>query len=57
MGHWISRLSTLTPCLRIEHDIASVRQVADSVVVMDEGKIIAQGKPVEVLERREIIEA
>lgn len=41
----------------IEHDIASVRQVADSVVVMDEGKIIAQGKPAEVLERPEIMEA
>jgi ABC-type branched-subunit amino acid transport system ATPase component len=41
----------------IEHDIASVRQVADSVVVMDEGKIIAQGKPGEVLERPEIMEA
>jgi ABC-type branched-subunit amino acid transport system ATPase component len=41
----------------IEHDIASVRQVADLVIVMDEGKIIAQGKPAEVLERREIIEA
>lgn len=41
----------------IEHDIASVRQVADSVVVMDEGRIIAQGKPSEVLERPEIMEA
>jgi ABC-type branched-subunit amino acid transport system ATPase component len=41
----------------IEHDIASVRQVADSVVVMDEGKIIAQGKPSEVLEKPEILEA
>jgi hypothetical protein len=41
----------------IEHDIASVRQVADSVVVMDEGKIIAQGKPGEVLVRPEIMEA
>lgn len=41
----------------IEHDIVSVRQVADSVVVMDDGKIIAQGKPSDVLERPEIIEA
>jgi ABC-type branched-subunit amino acid transport system ATPase component len=41
----------------IEHDIAFVRQVADLVVVMDDGKIIAQGKPSEVLERPEIIEA
>jgi ABC-type branched-subunit amino acid transport system ATPase component len=41
----------------IEHDIASVRSVADSVVVMDHGKIIAQGKPRDVLDRPEIIEA
>jgi ABC-type branched-subunit amino acid transport system ATPase component len=41
----------------IEHDIAAVRQIADQVIVMDEGKIIAQGNPAEVLERPEIIEA
>ncbi len=41
----------------IEHDISSVRQVADLVVVMDEGKVIAQGKPSEVLDKPEILEA
>ncbi|MDD5260302.1 MAG: ABC transporter ATP-binding protein [Methylacidiphilales bacterium] len=41
----------------IEHDIAFVRKLADHVIVMDEGKIIAQGKPSEVLELPEIIEA
>lgn len=41
----------------IEHNITSVRQVADQVIVMDEGKIIAQGPPGEVLERPEIMEA
>lgn len=41
----------------IEHDIASVRQVADLVVVMDEGRVIAQGKPGEVLKKPEIMEA
>lgn len=41
----------------IEHDIAAVRQVADVVVVMDEGRVIAQGAPGEVLERPEIMEA
>jgi ABC-type branched-subunit amino acid transport system ATPase component len=41
----------------IEHDLAAVRRVADQVMVMDEGRIIAQGKPAEVLERPEIIEA
>ncbi len=41
----------------IEHDIGAVRQVADHVFVMDEGKIIAQGPPRDVLERPEIMEA
>jgi len=40
-----------------EHDVAAVRQAADLVIVMDEGKVIAEGPPAEVLGRREIIEA
>ena len=41
----------------VEHDITSVRQVADSVIVMDQGNVIAQGPPSEILDRPEIIEA
>jgi len=41
----------------IEHDISAVRKIADVVIVMDEGKVIAQGSPGEVLERPEIMEA
>ena len=41
----------------IEHDIAAVRQVADLVIVMDDGKVVAQGAPSDVLERPEILEA
>lgn len=41
----------------IEHDISAVRQVADSVIVLGQGRVIAQGAPGEVLERPEIIEA
>lgn len=41
----------------IEHDIAVVRQTADHVVFMDEGKVIAEGSPHEVLDRPEIMEA
>ena len=40
----------------IEHDIAAVRQVADHIIVMDEGKIIAEGPPRDVLDRPEIME-
>jgi neutral amino acid transport system ATP-binding protein len=41
----------------IEHDIGAVRKIADHVIVMDEGKVIAEGSPNEVLERPEIMEA
>lgn len=41
----------------IEHDLAAVREVADHVLVMDEGKVIAQGSPREILEQPEIMEA
>ena len=41
----------------IEHDISAVRRVADLVIVMDDGRVIIQGPPSEVLERPEILEA
>lgn len=41
----------------IEHDIEAVRKIADKVIVMDEGKVIASGPKNEVLANSEIIEA
>lgn len=41
----------------VEHDISAVRRAADRVIVMDQGRVIADGPPREVLERREIMEA
>lgn len=41
----------------IEHDIDAVRKVAEHVLVMDDGKIIASGPKNEVLANSEIIEA
>lgn len=41
----------------IEHDISAVRRIADHVIVMDAGRIIAEGSPADVLERPEILEA
>jgi branched-chain amino acid transport system ATP-binding protein len=41
----------------IEHDLAAVRQIADVVVVMEAGRVIAQGPPVEVLDRPEVVSA
>ena len=60
----ISHILTLLRQLRkdgqliifIEHDIQAVRQIADLVMVMDAGQIVAQGSPQEILESPEIIE-
>jgi branched-chain amino acid transport system ATP-binding protein len=41
----------------IEHDMGVIRQLADSVVVLDEGKLLAQGEPAEVLADRRVVEA
>lgn len=41
----------------VEHDLDFVRRIADLVLVMDEGKIIADGRPSEVLARPEVMEA
>lgn len=41
----------------VEHDMSFVRELADQVIVMDEGKVTAKGPPREVLERPEIMEA
>ena len=43
--------------LLIEHNIEVVRQICDWLVVMDEGRKIAEGMPDDVLQREEIIEA
>lgn len=41
----------------IEHDISAVKQIAERVIVMDDGKVIADGPTRDVLERPEILEA
>ncbi len=41
----------------IEHDLAAVKKVADRVIIMDEGNVIAEGPAHEVLVRPEIMEA
>ena len=41
----------------IEHNIASVREVADRVIVFDAGRVIADGPPADVLQRPAILEA
>jgi len=41
----------------IEHNIGLIRQLSDYVFVMDEGEILAEGVPEEVLRKKEVIEA
>jgi ABC-type branched-subunit amino acid transport system ATPase component len=41
----------------IEHDMGVIRRLADHVIVMDEGKLLAEGAAAEVLARRDVIEA
>lgn len=41
----------------IEHDLATVRRIADRVIVLDAGRVLAEGPPAEVLDRPEIAEA
>jgi ABC-type branched-subunit amino acid transport system ATPase component len=41
----------------IEHDMGVIRQLADSIVVLDEGRLLAQGEPASVLEDRNVVEA
>lgn len=43
--------------LFIEHDMSAVRKTADTVIVMDDGRVIAEGPPGETLEQSRIMEA
>ena len=39
----------------IEHNMNLIRQLSDTVIVIDEGKLLAQGAPEEVLARQEVV--
>ena len=41
----------------VEHDMNMVRHIADWVTVMAEGKIVAEGKPAEVMSDQAVIDA
>ena len=43
--------------LLIEHDMNFTFGLADWVIVMDEGKVIAQGKPAEIKNNSKVLEA
>ena len=41
----------------IEHNMRLIRELCDHLFVLDSGKLLAAGKPNEVLERRDVAEA
>jgi branched-chain amino acid transport system ATP-binding protein len=41
----------------IEHNMELIRELSDQVIVMDAGKLLAEGKPKEVLSKRDVVEA
>lgn len=41
----------------IEHNMAIIRELSDEVMVMDSGRLLAQGNPDTVLNNKEVIEA
>lgn len=41
----------------IEHNMSLIRELSDYIFVMNEGKLLAEGEPKEVLEKKEVIEA
>jgi len=43
--------------LFVEHDMHMVRHIADWVIVMAEGKIIAEGSPDEVMRNEAVVDA
>jgi len=43
--------------LVIEHDMEFVRKLADWVIVLDQGKVLAEGKPEKVMKMKKVLEA
>lgn len=41
----------------IEHNIQLIREIADYIIVMDEGKLLAEGHPNAVLSQKDVIKA
>jgi ABC-type branched-subunit amino acid transport system ATPase component len=58
LGHTIrSARSMVAAIVIVEHDVALMRELSDRLVVMDSGRKIAEGDPVEVLKDPKVIEA
>ncbi len=41
----------------VEHNMELIRELSDYLIVLDSGELLAEGKPAEVLSKKEVIEA
>jgi neutral amino acid transport system ATP-binding protein len=57
LGHIESLRDDGTTVLFVEHDMHMVRRISDWVVVMAEGRIVAEGNPHEVMDNQAVIDA
>jgi len=57
LGHIQTLRDTGTTVLFVEHDMHMVRHISDWVVVMAEGKLVAEGQPGTVMQNQAVIDA
>ena len=57
LGHIQDLRDTGTTVLFVEHDMHMVRFISDWVVVMAEGKLVAEGKPGTVMQNQAVVDA
>jgi branched-chain amino acid transport system ATP-binding protein len=57
LGHIKSLRDDGMTVLFVEHDMDMVRDISDWVVVMAQGKIVAEGRPNEVMRNKDVIDA
>ena len=41
----------------VEHNMDLIRELSDHIYVLDSGELLAEGKPAEVLARKDVVEA
>jgi ABC-type branched-subunit amino acid transport system ATPase component len=64
-AQWTDRMIEIMVGLRakgkllvlVDHDLAALRRVADVLVVMQQGRVLASGAPADVLSRPDVVEA